>query len=60
MIRTVKIEATECTCERCGTVWIPKPVRQGNKWITPLPVACTNCKQSYWNRPKKDQPKGKR
>jgi hypothetical protein len=50
-IRTVKIEANECTCERCKAVWMPKPVKDGNKWITPVPIACASCKSPYWNRP---------
>ena len=59
MIRKVKLEALECTCERCRVVWIAKPVREGKKWITPLPVACTSCKSAYWNRPKKEKNKAK-
>ena len=51
-MRVVKIEANECTCERCGAVWIAKPVQQNGEWVTPVPVACTICKTAYWNRPK--------
>jgi hypothetical protein len=53
-VRIVKIEANECTCERCGAKWIPRPVFEKGKWITPLSIACPSCKQSYWNRPRKD------
>ena len=55
MIRTVKIEAIECTCERCGNTWIPRPVQDGNKWTTPTPIACAVCKSPYWNRPRKEK-----
>jgi hypothetical protein len=55
VIRTVKIDALECTCERCGNVWIPRPVQDGNKWTTPTPIACAACKSPYWNRPRKEK-----
>jgi hypothetical protein len=51
-IKTVRIDANECHCERCGAVWIPKPVQQGKTWITPTPIACAKCKSPYWNREK--------
>jgi hypothetical protein len=49
-IRNLKIDAVECTCERCGAVWMPKPIREGKTWATPLPIACTSCKSPYWNK----------
>jgi hypothetical protein len=49
-IRAVKIDANECTCERCEHVWVPKPVKEGGKWVTPAPIACACCKSPYWNR----------
>jgi hypothetical protein len=54
MIRVVTIKLNECTCERCGAVWIPRPVLQGSEWITLIPIACSMCKSSYWNRPKQE------
>ena len=49
-IKTVKIDANECTCERCDYVWVPKPIKGGSKWTTPVPIACASCKSPYWNR----------
>jgi len=51
-VRVVKIDANECTCERCGAVWIAKPVKEGSKWVTPMPIGCSTCKSPYWNRPR--------
>jgi hypothetical protein len=54
VIREITINAIECRCERCGKTWIPKPVQDGRKWITPVPVACGACKSAYWNVPRKE------
>ncbi len=41
-IETIKYE---CTCERCGNVWLTR----GNQ----LPKVCPRCKQTAWNKPRK-------
>jgi predicted Zn-ribbon and HTH transcriptional regulator len=41
----VKIEVIQCTCARCGHVWIAKQ---------PHPTCCAKCKSAYWNKPRKE------
>jgi DNA-directed RNA polymerase subunit M/transcription elongation factor TFIIS len=52
-IKRVQIEVDECTCERCGNVWLAE-LRQdarGN-WAASTPLVCSKCKSAYWNRPR--------
>ena len=43
----------ECTCGRCGHVWIAKVIRTDTGKVENLfPVACPRCKSLYWNRPR--------
>jgi hypothetical protein len=52
-IRIVRIDAEECTCEKCGHIWIPKPEfdKQAKEWFTRAPNFCSKCKDGKWNRP---------
>jgi Zn-finger nucleic acid-binding protein len=53
-LRRVTIDAEECTCERCGHVWVPKPEldKQAEQWFTAMPVHCSKCKAPNWNVPR--------
>jgi Zn finger protein HypA/HybF involved in hydrogenase expression len=46
--KTIKIEVSECKCERCGHEWISKTVN---------PIACAKCKSPYWKIPRKERMK---
>ena len=48
-----KVEATQCICERCGHRWLT--MLKGGA----IPVECTKCKSTGWNRPRRI-PKGKK
>lgn len=43
MKREVQITAQECTCERCGAVWLS---------IVADPKRCASCRTPYWNVPR--------
>jgi hypothetical protein len=53
-VKTIKLNVLECTCERCGNVWVTKPTLEKGKWVCIMPVACAQCKSAYWNRPRKE------
>ncbi len=44
-----EITLKECTCERCGHVWLPRSEE--------TPITCSNprCRSPYWNIPRKRQ-----
>ena len=46
MMKKIMITATECTCERCGGMWI---VPQGTK--PPNNCRVRSCRSPYWNQP---------
>lgn len=51
--REIKHAVLECTCGRCGKVWIAKIHRSdAGKLANLFPVACPRCKNLYWNRPR--------
>lgn len=41
---TVTREVLECTCERCGNVWISESLK--------VPVRCAKCRDPNWNKPR--------
>jgi len=52
-VKTITAECLECTCERCGHVWIATPRQNASgKWVNLKPVACAKCKSAYWDRPR--------
>lgn len=60
-IKRMKLEILECTCLRCGHVWVP-PLRNvdGSKWVCEKPRACSKCKSFYWDRPAQSAGKRRR
>jgi hypothetical protein len=60
-IKRIKVEVLECTCLRCGHVWVPPLRNEEGKWVCDQPRACARCKNFYWDRPREvQQSKGKR
>lgn len=59
-MREIQVTVKECTCERCGAMWIARLTQdeKGN-WVSETPISCTKCKIPRWNRPAKDQPQQK-
>ena len=43
-VKKKTVEVTECTCQRCGWVWLTK-----HSW---LPAVCPHCKSRRWQIPK--------
>lgn len=44
MIKRLKTEVLELTCERCGHIW------RSTKCVPP--VRCSKCRTPYWNKEK--------
>jgi len=53
--KILKLRVEECTCERCGHVWLAQLVKnEKGRWAAVKPVACAKCKNPYWNRPRQE------
>lgn len=62
MYKVIKIMAKEAgwkvhilgnKCYRCGHVWIPRDIND-------KPAVCPACKNSYWDRPKREKKNDKK
>ena len=47
MFKPITVKRNICKCERCGYEWISLG--------GPLPIACSKCKNRYWNIKKKNK-----